>query len=385
MLVDFFGSFLLIAGKSPANVLGLGTPKITITPFPTLVLEEFKKKDDFNAVKSSGGSSATSIPKININQVNFKYQDINQGQSVTLGCQYNSNIGSSNLYANLVFINQLPQFGSQGAKNMSYFVFSQSNFSVEQGDKNISLGFTVPSTIPQGKYKAILNLYSNQNSQLITNCVTDQFSFHNPTPLVVTGLSAQLDDKIVNITDSSKVDFTLQSFGNFTNLKPQVIITGVLPQDNKIYYQKDLDLISLSTGVFKTVTTNLGDANLKESYLITLKLTNQQGVVISTSPTQGVYFGAAPEVTGVTTKASGDNSYNVKLTYNQTSIPGDRNLEIYTTVCSDKDCDFGDWYDLANGWPASLTINKPWDASKNKISVRVRFKGLFQRLIFYKN
>lgn len=38
LLADIFGSLFFILGKTPDQFLGLSTPKISITPFPTLVL-----------------------------------------------------------------------------------------------------------------------------------------------------------------------------------------------------------------------------------------------------------------------------------------------------------------------------------------------------------
>lgn len=40
LLADLFGSTLFIANKTPSQMLGLSSPKISLTPFPTMIVEQ---------------------------------------------------------------------------------------------------------------------------------------------------------------------------------------------------------------------------------------------------------------------------------------------------------------------------------------------------------
>lgn len=48
LLADLVISLLFITGKSPMGLIGLSTPKITITPFPTMIVAVSPKIPEFN-------------------------------------------------------------------------------------------------------------------------------------------------------------------------------------------------------------------------------------------------------------------------------------------------------------------------------------------------
>lgn len=56
VLLDLFGSFYFIAGKTPEQVAGLGRPKVTITPFPTLIVEKQEKPSTFGGDNLATGN-----------------------------------------------------------------------------------------------------------------------------------------------------------------------------------------------------------------------------------------------------------------------------------------------------------------------------------------
>lgn len=83
IILDFFGSIFLIAGKSPQQILSFSAPKISITPFPTMIFQPENISStpiiDFNNVNSSSLSPINDVQvtsKANSIDVNISYKSI---------------------------------------------------------------------------------------------------------------------------------------------------------------------------------------------------------------------------------------------------------------------------------------------------------------------
>ncbi|MCL5676242.1 MAG: hypothetical protein M1120_03920 [Patescibacteria group bacterium] len=374
LLVDVFASLYFIAGKTPAQTLSFSSPKITITPFPTLITENFNSNMASDANTAAGFFPPVSMPSVNVNGVIFPYKNLNSGDDFKIICSYQSDLQFKTT-AGLYFLSE---------KNLPYLVKIFPDLSIEKGDKKLNVETDQTKLIPKGSYKAILNLYNPDNWQLIANCVSGQFSFDNNNSFVATGLDLD-QNNIISQADANKpLHFFMHSFKTFKNLQARIIVSDPVVK-GKAYYVKDLEPLSLTSGEDKTLSWDLSDFSLIGTYLINLELKDQSGNVVSVSPIQAFYAGRLPKISKVSLAAAGSN-YQINLNYEGAVPKDDEGLEISAVVCNNTDCDFSNWVDLGNGWPKNLLIaNKKLSSDKNKVSIKVRWKNTFGYLFTYHN
>lgn len=375
LLADLVISLLFITGKSPIGLLGLSSPKITITPFPTLVVENTANINNSATVNQTTFPSAQPN-NFNVYAVDLIPQNLSAGQAMELSCSYSSDTQSKG-DADLFLLD---------IKNQSFLVKNLPSLTIEKGNNKIKVSASNTNLIPNGQYKAILNISDQNSHQVMANCVSKTFSFTNNNSFVLSGLESAKNNLVVQLGNTKSLNFYLHGFGNFSNLKARVVVKDIILKDSKVYYVKDLAPISLNNKEDKTISVDLSDFPLSGSFFINLELQDQKRNLVSSSPLQAFYAGIVPQISKVSTVAQGTSGYNINIVYDGQEQRADNGLEMYAVVCNSSDCDFSNWTDLGSGWPPSLFIvGKTWSLNKNKITIKVRLKDTFGDLFNYHN
>lgn len=331
LILDFFGSFYFIAGKSPTQVFGWYKPaenkNIDLSlPRVSLPNQQVRVENEFTIVRTY------------VNQ-----KEITAGQSGEINCFYdNTKKDLSDITEEIYLISKGSISEQKEGDNKAFFINRQ-NDRLDYGTGTLSIRYDIPGVLPYGYYKVSVGLY-DENYNLFGRCISDQIRIENAQagPLISGIVSSQKTNGFIPIISQNQQNIILSIFGNksLSSVTPKIRIVDPVLKFDKIIMESDQDSINIKSSTQKNYDFKL-DNNLQSGiFLLSVSLFDTQGNIIGISPLLPLIVGNPPYIKNTTINKTTDEKYQVNLMYSDGFQNNKSLLKVIVGLCGDKECEY---------------------------------------------
>ncbi|MBI3384759.1 hypothetical protein HY030_01030 [Candidatus Gottesmanbacteria bacterium] len=184
-----------------------------------------------------------------------------------------------------------------------------------------------------------------------------------------------IKDKMIPVINSRKLSLKLRSSQEYLNLTPKVKIKAPDFKNERIYWERDFDLVSVKGNNNNLYEFDISDFFQKGTFLLDINFYDEKGTSVFSLLDQEVILGPRAKITNATVKTLNNKDFVLNVSVDDEQLPPDPSWEIIAVVCSKDQCAFAK-KDLAEGWPKELKLDRKIEGRNLTITLIIKAKEL---------
>ncbi len=184
-----------------------------------------------------------------------------------------------------------------------------------------------------------------------------------------------LKNKMIPVINTKKIKIMLKSRDEYSNLTPKIIIKAPDLTNERIYWERDFDLVNVKSQNGNRYEFDISDFYQTGTFLIDLNFYDENGSIIFALLNQAVIFGRRPKISSASIKTLDNKEVAVNVSFEQEHLRPDPAWEIYAVVCNKDQCAFAK-KNMAEGWPKELKLDRRIDGRNLTITLIIKAKDL---------
>ncbi len=184
-----------------------------------------------------------------------------------------------------------------------------------------------------------------------------------------------LKQKMIPMVNLRKIKVKVKSHEEYSNLTPKVVIKAPDLNNERIYWERDFDLVWVKSRSDNLYEFDISDFYQTGTFLLDVNFYDEKGVSIFSLLNQSVIFGRRPKITNAIIKTANNKDLILNVSFDQEEIGPDPIWEIYAVVCNKDQCGFAK-KDMVNGWPKVLSLDRKIEDRNLTINLIIKAKEL---------
>lgn len=270
---------------------------------------------------------------------NFIQTDTTAGKTLDLICDYKNNLNQElSVYTEIVLVSQGKLNDSRFGDGYSFFLASQKN-QLDSNSGQVSMKYNLPINLPDGFYRGMMNVYSDDYREFKGRCGTKLFHVINPTPGSLVLKSE--DNKIITIVDNKEhIALKLIGTSGLNKIMPKIQIVDPVNKTNGLYFEETQKITSLKNNQESMLKIDLSGFKRIGIYNLVLYLYNEKGALINIPPYIPFTIGYIPKIKDITLFSDSDREYKLGISYEDEIQFSNDLLQIMVSVCDTNNCNY---------------------------------------------